>query len=324
MTRDRARALLFCAIGFLILVPGPARGQNCNAGITNIDFGPIDVTANTPFTTAGTYHVTCTAILSAVRTCPNVNAGSGGGSGSGDPRYMLNGANQLQFNLFSDPGHATVWGSRFWALTAPATDITLVLLGEGSASRPMYARIPAGQQTLPPGTYTSSFGGAQTAVTYAPYLLALPLLAPSCESLASPSVTAPFSVTATVVANCGVSATTLDFGATGLLQSHVDATNTLSVTCTATVPYSISLNGGLSGATDPTQRRMSKGSETVTYGLYQDPARSLPWGETIGSNTLAGVGTGLVQGYTIYGRVPAQPTPSPGTYSDTVVVTVTY
>ena len=74
----------------------------------------------------------------------------------------------------------------------------------------------------------------------------------------------------------------------------------------------------------PTQRKMTKAAEFVLYGLYRDSARSLPFGNTIGTNTLAGTGTGLAQSATVYGRIPPQATPSPGTYNDTIVVTLTY
>ena len=57
---------------------------------------------------------------------------------------------------------------------------------------------------------------------------------------------------------------------------------------------------------------------------YRDLARTLPWGSTIGTNTVAGTGTGSAQAYTAYGHVPAQATPSAQTYTDTIVVTVTY
>ena len=72
-------------------------------------------------------------------------------------------------------------------------------------------------------------------------------------------------------------------------------------------------------------RDRSKAGETVTYGLYKDNARSQVWGDaaTPGS-TVAGTGSGAVQNLTVYGRVPAQTTPSAGLYTDTVVVTVTY
>jgi outer membrane usher protein len=49
----------------------------------------------------------------------------------------------------------------------------------------------------------------------------------------------------------------------------------------------------------------------------------------LASNTGGGVvsqrtGTGLAQSATVYGRIAPQSTPSPGTYNDTIVVTLTY
>ncbi len=48
------------------------------------------------------------------------------------------------------------------------------------------------------------------------------------------------------------------------------------------------------------------------------------WGNTIGTDTVAGTGTGSNQSLTVYGRVPVQSTPVGATYTDTVIVTVTY
>jgi spore coat protein U-like protein len=64
--------------------------------------------------------------------------------------------------------------------------------------------------------------------------------------------------------------------------------------------------------------------QAVTYGIYRDASHSSPWGDTLGSNTHTGTGTGAVQNFTGYGLIPAQPTPPALTYQDTVVVTVTY
>jgi spore coat protein U-like protein len=62
----------------------------------------------------------------------------------------------------------------------------------------------------------------------------------------------------------------------------------------------------------------------VTYSLYSDSGRATVWGNTVGTNTVAGTGNGASQSYTVYGRAPAQTTPAAGTYTDTVTVTVTY
>jgi spore coat protein U-like protein len=43
-----------------------------------------------------------------------------------------------------------------------------------------------------------------------------------------------------------------------------------------------------------------------------------------GTNTEAGTGTGTTQTITVYGQVPAQTSPAPGSYADVVNVTVTF
>ncbi|CAN7582276.1 spore coat U domain-containing protein [Pararhizobium sp. LjRoot238] len=129
--------------------------------------------------------------------------------------------------------------------------------------------------------------------------------------------------TATVAASCMVSASDLNFGTVGLLASEVTGSTSLAVTCTSGTAYTIGLNNGLTG-TGPTQRKMTNGSASVTYGLYRDASGTLPFGSTSGTNTYSGTGTGVVQSVPVYGRVPAQTTPTQGLYSDTIVATVTY
>jgi spore coat protein U-like protein len=177
----------------------------------------------------------------------------------------------------------------------------------------------AGQQAAPAGVYSSSFSGTQSSVAYAYSTVG------TCSTIGSGHATsAPFTVTATNVTICSVNASTLNFGSAGVLRSALDATSSIAVTCTNAAPYTVALDGGLAGVANPTQRKMSQGAEQITYGLYQDAGRAMPWGDSAGVNTMAGTGSGLAQNFTVYGRVPAQNTPSPGTYSDTVVVTITY
>jgi spore coat protein U-like protein len=121
-----------------------------------------------------------------------------------------------------------------------------------------------------------------------------------------------------------VGATTVNFGTLGVLKVNTDAQGTLTIQCNSTLPYTVSMNGGNAGATDPTQRKMASGTDNVLYGLYRDAARSLSWGSTAGTNTLSGTGTGLSQTQTVYGRIAPQVTPKPATYTDSVIATVTY
>ena len=103
-----------------------------------------------------------------------------------------------------------------------------------------------------------------------------------------------------------------------------DGQSEIDVQCSNGIGYSIALNGGLTGAVDPTQRKMSFGANTITYGLYQNVGHTSPWGSSSGVNVAAGTGTSLSQPFPVYGHVPPQATPPLGTYSDTIVVSVAY
>lgn len=307
----------------LSLMAESAFAQSCSFSITTLNFGSINLAANTPFTSTATFSASCTGTANTtVRTCPNISVGSGG-STSGNPRFLVNGTTQLNFNLYQDGGYSSVWGSNLWAFAgsypSPTLDVPLNSSGSGTGQLTMYGQVWAGQQTLPAGTYASSFSGTQASVAYAYSTIG------TCATIGNANATsAAFSVTATNTTSCSVSASNLNFGSAGVLQSLIDATSTVAITCTSAAPYTVSLDGGLGQATDPTQRKMTQGSQQVTYGLYQDSARTQPWGNSVGTNTEAATGSGLAQNLTVYGRVPAQSTPSPGTYTDTVVVTISY
>ena len=139
------------------------------------------------------------------------------------------------------------------------------------------------------------------------------------------TTTTTFTSQITIIASCVInSASTLDFGSQGVLVANVDQTSTIQVQCTNTTPYNIGLDAGTgSGATVAT-RKMTNGGATVNYSLYTSAARTTVWGNTVGTDTVAATGNGAAQNYTVYGRVPAQTTPAPASYTDTVTVTVTY
>ena len=69
---------------------------------------------------------------------------------------------------------------------------------------------------------------------------------------------------------------------------------------------------------------MVQASDLIAYQLYSNAGLSAVWGNTVGTNTVTGTGNGGTQNLTVYGNVPVQATPSPGSYSDTVTVYVYY
>lgn len=316
--------LLLIALALLttIALSSEAKAQSCSFSVSNPDFGNVDTLSGGVDDTAATVNISCGgAVLGAtVRVCLNINAGSGGATSG--IRHMRNASSApLNYQLYKDAAHSLPWGSvEQPALGTPVVvDLTLPLLGGTVATtRTIYGRVLGSQQSAPAGSYSSAFAGAEVRFNWTTYLLT----PPDCSTVAANPIRPAFNVLANVAANCSVSAQNLDFGPHGVLSANVDANGGIDVTCTPGTNYAIGLNGGLSGA-PPTQRQMKQGSQVVFYGLYRNMARSLAWGNGAGE-TLAGTGTGALQNLPVYGRVPAQTTPSPGLYADTIVVTVTY
>jgi spore coat protein U-like protein len=141
------------------------------------------------------------------------------------------------------------------------------------------------------------------------------------------TATAAFTVSLTLQANCTTSANPLNFGTNGVLNSAINQQTTVAVTCTNTTPYNVGLDAGsVSGST--VGSRLLAGtasgntSTTVAFQLYQDAGHTTSWGNTQGTNTVGGTGTGSLQSISVYGQIPVQSTPRPDTYQTTVTATV--
>ena len=133
-------------------------------------------------------------------------------------------------------------------------------------------------------------------------------------------------VDATVTANCSVSATALSFGNVNPLGGDVDTSATLTVTCTSGTGWVATAGVGSGSGASYAARRMTSGGNTLNYNVYTNALRTNVWGDGTGSTvTIAASGTGAAQNSTLYGRVPTGQTGAiPGSYTDTVAVTVTY
>jgi spore coat protein U-like protein len=146
------------------------------------------------------------------------------------------------------------------------------------------------------------------------------------SSFAAGSKTATFQVSLTVQADCSIAANPLDFGSTGVIDNNLDQTTNVSVTCTKGTPYTVALDAGTTTGSD-IGNRLLKGAanaETVKFNLYRDAAHTQVWGQTTGSDVVAGTGNGSAQPIIVYGRVPAQAVPSADTYTSTVTATVAF
>ncbi len=298
----------------------PARAYSCDFDVTDIDFGNIDVTDGTSHFSTGTLTADCSGRpFEWITICPNIGSGTGSPNGH-DPRRLKKwgASDRLNFNLFW-PGSHTIWGSYLWPYPErpPVLHMRMSWSGRGSLTETIDARIFGGQNARPRGVYTSRFSRKHILFVYKSGY------SRNCSSGSTKRRRPSFRVRARVVKSCTVTATDLDFGAVGALSANVDATGSVTVRCTYNLPYKIRLDRGLSGTSDPTQRGMTHGGDRITYGIYQDAARTVPWGWH-NSDDVNATGTGYDQTFTTYGRVPPQTTPPPGVYTDTIVVSVVY
>ena len=329
---------LLAAIAWLMVPPRAEAVTSCSASMTAVQFGSSD-----PFTgwtnVTATLSYTCNSsgllglgLLGAkVRMCFSIDDGAQG-SGVLDPRRLLNGATPLTFNLHKDAARTQIWGTRGDAYGSVNRDLEVpVTLGSGSASGTItvYGSVPSAQTSVVPGTYTNSFAGGETELSYRynEGLLGLSSYPASCTSggAGGGSGTFAFTASATVAARCNPSFSVQDlsFGTQGLLTTTIDTTASVSPQCTNTTPYRLGLDNG-QHAVGNTRRMRSAAGKHVSYELYRDNGRTQRWGNTEFVDTVSGTGSGAAQSVPLYGRVAPQATPAPGSYSDTVTVTVYY
>ena len=145
-------------------------------------------------------------------------------------------------------------------------------------------------------------------------------------SVFAATVTTTFQVTADVQATCSISVAAMNFGNyTGTITGEFGVNGDMTVVCSNGVPYNIGLNAGLgTGATVTSRAMTGPSSALLNYGLFQDAAHSVNWGDTVGTDTITGTGNGLAQTVTIFGQVSAGQFVAPGAYLDTITATITF
>lgn len=145
--------------------------------------------------------------------------------------------------------------------------------------------------------------------------------------------TSNLTVSATVEANCTIDASGgLAFGtydpvsANSATGADLDnTTSTISTTCTNGSAATITLGEGANaqGGSTPAAplRQMISGSDLLSYNLYTDSAGGTVWDDTTGKSI---TGTGAADPVTVYGRIAKGQAVPVGSYSDTVIATVTF
>ncbi len=293
------RKIALAAVLFL-LSGSPADAQVlasaiCSMSASGVNFG---ATTGEDLTATGTLTLRCTGNGNPSYTI----ALTTGLSGIYGLRQMGNGAQRLAYNMYTEATLGTIWGNG----SGGSQVVTGRLQFQGQPLLivvvPVRARLPV-QPAPAPGTYLDTI----------------------VASLNYPGnqVDTAFEVTANEGSTCAISATNLSFG--DYTQAQLDGQSAITLSCTNTTPWAVGLSQGTSpGATVTTRKMTGPGGASLPYALFQDAARTVNWGNTVGIDTVHGTGTGDAQTLNVYGRVPALQTAGSGIYQDMIIATLTF
>ena len=323
--KPAGRALLrrasFCLVVLAAAtITSPAQSQ-CAINTTNVAFGPnVDLISGGTITTTGTISVNCPGGFGNfpyLWFCISIGVGSN--STSVNNRTMKSGANTLGYQLYTDSGMSSVYQY------TPPNQFSVPYNNSTGAqfNSTIYARILS-NQTSPPGTYTDPYSSSLQAQISGNVASTLP------GNCGGGTGALSFSVTATVAANANVSATHAEFRIDLHVAVELDR-RPITVQATNTTPYSIGLGNGANAS--GSQRRVRRARRRASSTTISIPTSTdtQAWTTTTRPGVAAAARAPafsaparVAQNITVYGRVPPQTIPAAGTFTDTVVVTVTF
>ncbi|MZR62338.1 spore coat U domain-containing protein [Alcanivorax sp. DP30] len=243
--------------------------------------------------------------------CINVAADGNGGV---FPRNMTptNPGPSIPFNVHPSPAGSTVIQPTLNAIAVPVSFGFLETQDSGTATAFGIAPGPMPSTVLAEVHNASMVNSQIRGVN----------VGQSCNTASTLLGSYTLDATIEIPDQCRITANDLDFGTQSAPLAQTDSETFIDVRCTNASPFTV----GLSNGQNPSggSRRMSDGSNFVSYGLFQDAARSQEWDSTSNRQAGSGLGTGSSIMMTVFGRIPADPTAVQGSYSDTVTVDIVF
>lgn len=144
-------------------------------------------------------------------------------------------------------------------------------------------------------------------------------------SVQAASLPQPFSVSTSVTSTCTFAAVSnLAFGAyTSNQPLPADASTPVTANCSSGTAYSIGMSPGLYwGSAWAGWRALGSNANRLAYSLKVNAQNGAEWGD--GAQSYSAVGTGADQAVLLVGRIPASQSAAAGSYTDSVVATLTY
>jgi len=326
MKSSEPRGVLLQFLGLLLLLglathAIPSRAQECRIDSrAELEFGTVtrqggQVTASVPFSCLNS-----SGRPMAFAVCLFVG---GNESGPGAHRRMLNDrGDELAFALFSDAAGTEPIGPA--GSGYPVHPVVLRTEGNGRVAGTMkiYGRIPPGQVVGAASPFRNRIDDAY--IRYAATPGEETPNAGECEDgVRGRTVPLHLQVTAAAANECLVLAVSdLEFGAVFRLNEKHDQSTTIAFECPKGTDWQVGLDDGrhFNGEF----RGMAGPGGVIAYDLYRNAGRTQRWGDLLSGEYSDGKGKEGVETLTIYGRVPVQPTPAQGFYSDTITITLVF
>jgi spore coat protein U-like protein len=144
-----------------VVAPAARAAGSCTVNSTGLAFGayqPLSFPgklASTDVVSTATVSVTCSAIVTGGGYTISLGAGSYGVGNRISTRFLnnnLNGGAPIAFNAYTEASYSTVWGNG----SVGALLVGAIPVGASSQSHIVYGKIPAGQNTIKPGSFSDS------------------------------------------------------------------------------------------------------------------------------------------------------------------------
>lgn len=155
-------------------------------------------------------------------------------------------------------------------------------------------------------------------------------MAAAVGTLGSPAVagrtTSTTPVKLIVQSGCSIQSRPLVFVASNsLIDVNIDASTTLTVTCTPNTEFDVDINDGLHSGKGKNNRQMSTPSGALLpYEIYLDSARKREWGKGKKGTFVGNSGSGSPVDIPVFGRVRTAVLIPDGAYTDILIATVSF
>lgn len=298
----------------------PAVSQACNWEPNPVSLGTVTtqrVHTGEALIGTGSFNFKCVGtLLTLVGLTPSLNARF---QGTATGLTLKNGAHAIPYAVYQNANQTGVVSGGLLLLTVPPATVLGLLTAGAGAAVPVYFVTQPGAN-IPAGVYQDT---VQVIWTAANICEGLVVLGACVGNWTHGEKTSTMTITLTVSNDCTITAPTVDFGVAPLPAGFAPVTQNIVLLCSRDMVFSV----GLSGGSQPSggRRHMSAGGARLAYDIFK--ADQTVWGSAGGARA---PGPGTADGTTVQripytARVyPDQTSPPAGSYTDNVVVDVSF